>query len=170
MGPMVKRRAVALALALLCLMPVGPVALAQSAGPTVGGVPAPARSKPAPGLGLSAPSAIRPPAATPAPFDRRLAPEGLPSTGPDMASGYVFRVAGCGDRILVQTANGYSVVQVLSATDVNVSDLLQGRLESLGRGQAVNNSTSKTMEVFVEESMLQKSAIDNRIQRFCRKQ
>ncbi len=82
-------------------------------------------------------------------------------------SGYVSRANGCGNRIFVNTPQGYAVLERLSGGIVADGDTLQGDFNRPGRATVEDRQSGSRLVVFVHDLWLSRSAVERRISRSC---
>jgi hypothetical protein len=85
-----------------------------------------------------------------------------------LTSGYVERAAGCGNKIFVNTTEGYVVLERLAGGLVYVGDTLTGNFSRAGRITIKDNQTNSELVVFVDDFQLPKSAAQRKITETCR--
>ena len=83
-------------------------------------------------------------------------------------SGQVERAAGCGNKIFVNTAQGYAVLGLLSGGVVAAGDTLTGNFSRAGRATLKNPRTGGEFVVFVDDFGLPKSAEARKVAEACR--
>jgi hypothetical protein len=89
-------------------------------------------------------------------------------TGNRLTSGQVERAAGCGNKIFVNTAEGYAVLERLAGGLVYVGDTLTGDFSRPGRTTVKDHQTNEDLVVFVDDFQLPKSAAQRKITESCR--
>jgi len=85
-----------------------------------------------------------------------------------LTSGQVERAAGCGNKIFVNTAEGYAVLERLAGGLVYVGDTLTGDFSRAGRTTVKDQQTGANLVVFVDDFELPKSAAQRKIAESCR--
>jgi len=88
--------------------------------------------------------------------------------GNRLISGQVERAAGCGNRIFVNTAEGYAVLERLAGGVVTAGDTLTGDFSRAGRTTVRDHQSNTDLVVFVEDFQLPKSAAQRKIAANCR--
>ena len=88
--------------------------------------------------------------------------------GARLSSGQVERAAGCGNKIFVNTLEGYAVLERLAGGLVYVGDTLTGDFSRPGRTTVKDNQTNAELVVFVDDFQLAKSAAQRKIAESCR--
>lgn len=83
-------------------------------------------------------------------------------------SGQVERAAGCGNKIFVNTDEGYAVLERLAGGLVYPGDTLTGDFTRAGRTTAKDRQTGAELVVFVDDFDLPKSAAQRKITESCR--
>ena len=83
-------------------------------------------------------------------------------------SGQVERAAGCGNKIFVNTDEGYAVLERLAGGLVYPGDTLVGDFTRAGRTTAQDRQTGAELVVFVDDFELPKSAAQRKIAESCR--
>lgn len=85
-----------------------------------------------------------------------------------LISGQVERSTGCGNKIFVNTDEGYAVLERLAGGLVYPGDTLVGDFTRAGRTTAKDRQTGAELTVFVDDFQLPKSAAQNKITASCR--
>jgi hypothetical protein len=85
-----------------------------------------------------------------------------------LISGQVERSTGCGNKIFVNTDQGYAVLERLAGGLVYPGDTLVGDFTRAGRTTAKDRQTGAELTVFVDDFELPKSAAQNKITQSCR--
>ncbi len=85
-----------------------------------------------------------------------------------LISGQVERSTGCGNKIFVDTEEGYAVLERLAGGLVYPGDTLVGDFTRAGRTTAKDNQTGAALTVFVDDFELPKSAAQRKIAESCR--
>ena len=83
-------------------------------------------------------------------------------------SGQVERAAGCGNKIFVNTPQGYTVLERLAGGLVYAGDTLVGDFTRAGRTTAKDRQTGAELVVFVDDFQLPRSAAQRKIGESCR--
>jgi hypothetical protein len=89
--------------------------------------------------------------------------------GETLASGYVSRAAGCGNRIFVNTPQGYAVIERIAGGVVADGDTLTGNFNRPGRATVEDRQSASSLVVFVEDLWLSKSAVERKMTASCRR-
>jgi len=84
-----------------------------------------------------------------------------------VTSGQVERAAGCGNKIFVNTPEGYAVIELLAGGVVAVGDTLRGDFSKAGRATVRNPQTGAELVVFVDDFGLPKSAEARKVAESC---
>jgi hypothetical protein len=88
--------------------------------------------------------------------------------GERLTSGQVERAAGCGNKIFVNTNEGYVVLERLAGGLVYVGDTVTGDFSRAGRTTIKDKQTNTELVVFVDDFALPKSAAQRKITETCR--
>jgi hypothetical protein len=88
--------------------------------------------------------------------------------GNRLTSGQVERAAGCGNKIFVNTAEGYAVLERLAGGVVTAGDTLTGDFSRAGRTTVRDHQSNADLVVFVDDFQLPKSAAQRKIAASCR--
>jgi hypothetical protein len=88
--------------------------------------------------------------------------------GERLTSGQVERAAGCGNKIFVNTGEGYAVLERLAGGVVSTGDTLTGNFSRAGRTTVKDHETNGELVVFVDDFQLPKSAAQRKITASCR--
>ncbi|HWD60148.1 MAG TPA: hypothetical protein VG308_17820 [Stellaceae bacterium] len=99
---------------------------------------------------------------------QRIAATCHAATGNRLTSGQVERAAGCGNKIFVNTAQGYAVLERLAGGLVYAGDTLTGDFSRPGRVTVMDGQTHAELVVFVDDFQLPKSAAQRKITESCR--
>jgi hypothetical protein len=83
-------------------------------------------------------------------------------------SGRVTRATGCGNKLFVDTASGYAVLERLAGGIVSEGDILSGNFNRAGRATVTDKQTGGTLTVFVDDFQLPRSAVQRKITANCR--
>ncbi|HML09654.1 MAG TPA: hypothetical protein VK432_02260 [Stellaceae bacterium] len=83
-------------------------------------------------------------------------------------SGLVERSTGCGNKIFVNTVEGYAVLERLAGGLVYPGDTLFGGFARAGRTTVKDQQTGAELVVFVDDFALPKSAAQRKITETCR--
>jgi len=98
----------------------------------------------------------------------RIAASCQAAGGNRVISGQVERAAGCGNKIFVNTAEGYVVLERLAGGVVSVGDTLTGDFSRAGRTTVRDHQSNSDLVVFVNDFQLPKSAAQRKIAASCR--
>jgi hypothetical protein len=101
-------------------------------------------------------------------LDRRIATACRAANAASLASGQVERAPGCGNKIFVNTEQGYAVLERLAGGLVYVGDTLSGDFDKAGRAAVKDKQTGAELIVFVDDFRLPKSAAARKIAAACR--
>jgi hypothetical protein len=85
-----------------------------------------------------------------------------------LTSGQVERAAGCGNKIFINTNEGYAVLERLAGGNVYAGDTLVGNFSRAGRTTVKDRQTNAELVVFVHDFELPKSAAQRKIAESCR--
>jgi hypothetical protein len=88
--------------------------------------------------------------------------------GERLTSGQVERAAGCGNKIFVNTNEGYAVLERLAGGNVYAGDTLVGNFSRAGRATVKDRQTNAELVVFVDDFQLPKSAAQRKIVESCK--
>ena len=99
---------------------------------------------------------------------QRIATSCRAATAYNQTSGQVEHATGCGNKIFVNTPNGYAVMERLAGGIVAVGDTLTGDFNRAGRATVTDKQTGGELVVFVEDFQLPKSAATRKITASCR--
>jgi hypothetical protein len=97
----------------------------------------------------------------------RIAASCRSAAGNRLISGQVERASGCGNKIFVNTAEGYAVLERLAGGVVANGDTLTGDFSRSGRTTVRNNQSNSDLVVFVYDFQLSKSAAERKIAQSC---
>lgn len=97
----------------------------------------------------------------------RIAARCRSPTGETTRSAYVSRAAGCGNKIFVNTPEGYAEMERISGGVVADGDTLVGNFTRPGRATVQDRQSGSTLVVFVEDVYLSKSAAERRMTASC---
>ncbi|MBV8776985.1 MAG: hypothetical protein JO258_07295 [Alphaproteobacteria bacterium] len=100
--------------------------------------------------------------------DQRIVTACRGANAANQASGQVERAPGCGNKIFVNTAQGYAVLERLAGGLVYVGDTLSGDLNKAGRATVKDRQTGSELVVFVDDFALPRSAAARKIASTCR--
>ena len=89
-------------------------------------------------------------------------------SGERATSGQVERAAGCGNKIFVNTNEGYAVLERLAGGVVANGDTLVGNFSQAGRTTVTDRQTNGQLVVFVDDFQLPKSAAQRKITESCK--
>jgi len=81
----------------------------------------------------------------------------------------VSRTAGCGNKIFVNTPQGYAVMERISGGVVADGDTLVGNFDRPGRATMKDRQSGSSLVVFVEDVYLSKSAAERRMTASCQR-
>jgi hypothetical protein len=98
----------------------------------------------------------------------RIAASCRAAGGERLTSGQVERAAGCGNRIFVNTNEGYAVLERLAGGNVYAGDTLVGNFSRAGRATVKDRQTNGELVVFVDDFQLPKSAAQRKIAESCK--
>ena len=98
----------------------------------------------------------------------RIAASCRSATDYNLTSGQVERAAGCGNKIFVNTDQGYAVLERLAGGLVYAGDTLTGDFSRPGRTTVKDHQTNEELVVFVDDFQLPKSAAQRKITESCR--
>ena len=98
----------------------------------------------------------------------RIAASCRSARGNHLTSGQVERAAGCGNKIFVNTAEGYAVLERLAGGVVTAGDTLTGDFSRAGRTTVRDHQSNADLVVFVDDFQLPKSAAQRKIAASCR--
>jgi hypothetical protein len=101
-------------------------------------------------------------------ISQRAAANCRAAIGPAMTSGQVEHAAGCGNKIFVDTPQGYTVLELLAGGIIAVGDTLEGDFNKAGRAKIKNPKTGAEYVVFVDDFQLPKSAEARKVAESCR--
>ena len=93
---------------------------------------------------------------------------GCHAIGERLTSGQVERAAGCGNKIFVNTDEGYAVLERLAGGLVYAGDTVTGNFTRAGRMTVKDRQTNAELVVFVDDFQLPKSAAQRKIAESCR--
>ncbi len=85
-----------------------------------------------------------------------------------MTSGSVSRATNCGNKIFVNTPQGYTVMVQISGGTIAEGDILSGNFNKPGRANVTDRQTAMSMVVFVQDLWLSKTAADRKMATACR--
>jgi hypothetical protein len=91
------------------------------------------------------------------------------ASGDVTRSGYVLRTAGCGNKIFLNTPQGYAVMERISGGVVADGDTLVGNFTQPGRATVQDRQSGSSLVVFVEDVYLSKSVAERRMTASCRR-
>ena len=98
----------------------------------------------------------------------RVAASCRAASGERLTSGQVERAAGCGNKIFVNTTEGYAVMERLAGGVVSAGDTLTGNFSRPGRATVKDRQTNSELVVFVDDFQLPKSAAQRKIAEACK--
>jgi hypothetical protein len=105
---------------------------------------------------------------TKAEVNQRIATTCRSATAYGETSGQVERADGCGNKMFVNTPQGYAVLERLGGGIVAVGDTLTGNFNRAGRATVRNPQTGVEIVVFVDDFQLPKSAEAHKVAESCR--
>jgi hypothetical protein len=85
-------------------------------------------------------------------------------------SAYVSRAAGCGNKIFVNTPQGFAVMERISGGVVADGDTLVGNFTRPGRATVQDRQSGSMLVVFIEDVYLSNSAAQRRMTADCQRQ
>jgi len=97
----------------------------------------------------------------------RIAVSCRSQTANNFTSGQVEHTDGCGNKIFVNTPQGYAILQRLSGGIIANGDTLTGEFNRAGRATVKNLQTGAEFVVFVDDFQLPKSAASRKIAESC---
>lgn len=97
----------------------------------------------------------------------RIATACRSQTANSFTSGQVERADGCGNKIFVNTPQGYAILERLSGGIIANGDTLTGDFNRAGRANVKNPRTGNEYVVFVDDFQLPKSAAARKIAESC---
>lgn len=83
-------------------------------------------------------------------------------------SGRVMRTNGCGNKLFVDSATGFAVLERLAGGVVYEGDTLSGDFNRAGRATVTDKQTGGTLTVFVDDFQISRSAVQRKITASCR--
>ena len=98
----------------------------------------------------------------------RIAASCRSQTAYNLTSGQVERADGCGNKIFVNTPQGYAILERLSGGVIVNGDTLTGDFNRAGHATVKNSQTGAEFVVFVDDFQLPKSAAARKIAESCR--
>lgn len=98
----------------------------------------------------------------------RIAASCRAAPGERLTSGQVERAAGCGNKIFVNTDQGYAVLERLAGGLVYAGDTLTGNFARAGRTTVKDRQTNSELVVFIDDFQLPKSAAQRKIAESCK--
>jgi hypothetical protein len=98
----------------------------------------------------------------------RIAASCRSQTAYNFTSGQVEHAAGCGNKIFVNTPQGYAILELLSGGVIATGDTLGGDFNRAGRATVKNPQTGAEYVVFVDDFQLPKSAAARKIAESCK--
>jgi hypothetical protein len=84
-----------------------------------------------------------------------------------LTSGSVARADGCGNRIFVETPQGYAVLERLAGGVIGKDDQVTGDFNKPGRATLKDKQTGSELTVFVEDFMLSRAAANRKMTALC---
>lgn len=100
-------------------------------------------------------------------IEQRIATSCRAANAGNLATGLVERAPGCGNKIFVNTDQGYAVMERLAGGVVYVGDTLSGDFNKAGRATVKDRQTGAELVVFVDDFRLPKSAAERKIAANC---
>jgi hypothetical protein len=97
----------------------------------------------------------------------RIAASCRSQTAYNLATGQVERADGCGNKIFVNTPQGYAILERLSGGVIANGDTLTGDFNRAGRATVKNPQSGAEFVVFVDDFQLPKSAASCKIAESC---
>jgi hypothetical protein len=98
----------------------------------------------------------------------RIAASCRSQTAYNLTSGQVEHADGCGNKIFVNTPQGYAILELLSGGIIATGDTLSGDFNRAGRATVKNPQTGAEYVVFVDDFQLPKSAAARKIAESCK--
>lgn len=92
----------------------------------------------------------------------------LALAGPSRADGTVFRATGCGDKIFVSSATGYSVLSAIGGTGVADKDELIGTVDGIGHTELYDRTKGFNFSAETEDRRLSREEVVPRVATACR--
>jgi hypothetical protein len=102
-------------------------------------------------------------------INQRIAVHCRSPLGDRPISGYVSRASDCGNKIFVNTPEGYAVLERLAGGIVAEGDTLTGNFNRPGRATVQDKESGTSLVVFVADIWLSKSAAERKIAASCRR-
>jgi len=84
-----------------------------------------------------------------------------------LTSGSVARADGCGNRIFVETPQGYAILDRLAGGMIGKDDQVSGDFNKPGRATVKDKQTGSELTVFVEDFMLSRAAANRKMTALC---
>ncbi len=84
-----------------------------------------------------------------------------------LTNGSVARADGCGNRIFVETPQGYAILDRLAGGIIGKDDEVTGDFNKPGRATVKDKQTGSELTVFVEDFMLSRAAADRKMTALC---
>ncbi len=97
----------------------------------------------------------------------RIAASCRSQTAYNLTSGQVEHAEGCGNKIFVNTPQGYAILERLSGGIIANGDTLTGEFNRAGRATVKNPQTGAEYVVFVDDFRMPKSAAARKIAESC---
>lgn len=97
----------------------------------------------------------------------RIAASCRSQTAYNLTSGQVEHASGCGNKIFVNTPQGYAILERLSGGMIANGDTLTGDFNRAGRATVKNLQTGTEYVVFVDDFQMPKSAAARKIAESC---
>jgi hypothetical protein len=99
----------------------------------------------------------------------RIAARCRSPSGDIVRSAHVSRAAGCGNKIFVDTPQGFAVMERISGGVVADGDTLVGDFTKPGRATVQDRQSASTLVVFIEDVYLSRSAAERRMTASCQR-
>ena len=100
----------------------------------------------------------------------RIAARCRSPSGDITRSAYVSRAAGCGNKIFVNTPQGFAVMERIAGGVVADGDSLVGDFTRPGRATVQDRQSGSSLVVFIEDVYLSRSAAQRRMTASCQRQ
>jgi hypothetical protein len=100
----------------------------------------------------------------------RIAARCRSPSGDIARSAYVSRAAGCGNKIFVNTPQGFAVMERIAGGVVADGDTLVGDFSRPGRATVQDRQSGSSLVVFIEDVYLSRSAAERRMTASCQRQ
>jgi hypothetical protein len=99
----------------------------------------------------------------------RIAARCRSPSGDIARSAYVSRAAGCGNKIFVNTPQGFAVMERITGGVVADGDTLVGNFTRPGRTTVQDRQSGSSLVVFIEDVYLSRSAAERRMTASCQR-